>query len=259
VTCQICGFDRRTALVKRDVCHGCQRKEQSQHCSRCGRKKHLVEGRPPLCPACRVLAARPVKECLGGCDREIVIFDQVKQFCERCHDNELQRMSKHVKQIKVACSTCGEEKSSVLVGRKICTECYTKERNGKAACSSCGKVKIIYIKKRQLCKRCYECLRVTDDLEKFLANYSTPLPHNKYYFDLLTEEIDWGQANEKLLARFRGFGEFLQSYQLPETLSWEAIEEAKPPLLATKRTKPKHVRTCLMDLGHMLAQTYGQD
>jgi hypothetical protein len=46
---------------------------------------------------------------------------------------------------------------------------------------------------------------------------------------------------------------FLQTRPLPEPLTWEAIEAALPTLGPTNRHRPKQLRACLRDLGHLLA------
>jgi hypothetical protein len=52
---------------------------------------------------------------------------------------------------------------------------------------------------------------------------------------------------------FRAFGKFLQSHQLPQPLTWEAIDESLPQLGLTNRAIPKHIRSCLFELGNLLA------
>jgi hypothetical protein len=52
--------------------------------------------------------------------------------------------------------------------------------------------------------------------------------------------------------RLRMFGHFLQTHELSEPLTWEAIEAALPVLAPTKRKVPQQIRTCLLRLGHLL-------
>jgi len=83
-------------------------------------------------------------------------------------------------------------------------------------------------------------------------NFTTPYPYNKVLFDLLTTTIGWEAVNQHTDQKFRAFGRFLQTQQLPEPVTWEIIEETLPPLGPTNRNPPKQVRACLLDLGHLL-------
>ncbi len=48
------------------------------------------------------------------------------------------------------------------------------------------------------------------------------------------------------------FGHFLQTHKFNEPLTWEAIEEALPPWKRGQDGKRNDVRSCLLDLGHLL-------
>src|SRR5205823_6054857 len=152
IVCVACGKPRLTPFKNRDVCQACHVKEPTGHCSRCGRKRHFVEGDPALCPSCRLIVARPVLKC-SGCLAVVIIVDAEKHLCQKCHLNELKRLGSLPKQIKAKCSTCGEIKSSALLGRRACAACYTVERNGKNRCEGCNRVKTILIKSRRICKQ----------------------------------------------------------------------------------------------------------
>lgn len=252
IICIACGKVRVTHFRNRDVCQACHAKEPTGHCSRCGRKRHFVEGEPALCPSCRRIVARPVLKC-SGCLAEATIVDAEKQFCQKCRLNELKRFSSLPKQTKTKCSKCGEIKSSALLCRRICATCYTEERNGKNKCEGCNRVKTILIKSRRLCKHCYNDLCASRSLQKYIASYATPFLYNKFLFDLFVTSIDPAAITDKVTSRVKSFGQFLKKQPVPNPLSWEAIVKLLPRLSRTKRTIPKQIRTCLLDVGHMLA------
>ena len=53
--------------------------------------------------------------------------------------------------------------------------------------------------------------------------------------------------------RFRAFASFLETYELPEVLTWHAIEQALPRLGQTNAIKIGFIRSCLFELGDLLA------
>jgi hypothetical protein len=77
----------------------------------------------------------------------------------------------------------------------------------------------------------------------------------------LSSMIDWTgnrhcktKTSKETVFRFRAIGKFLKTYELPETLTWEAIDKALPPLTDEGRKTPKSIRSSLMDLGHLHAK-----
>src|SRR5918912_278629 len=200
IVCVACGKPRITPFRKRDVCQACHAKEPTWHCSRCRRKRHFIGGDPALCPSCRRIVARPLMRC-SGCFNEVVIVDTEKQFCQKCHLNELKRLGSRAKQTKAKCSKCGEIKSSALLGRRICTACYTEERNGKNRCEGCNRVKPILIKSRRICKQCYNNLCASDSLQKYIAGYTAPYTYNKFLFDLFVLSLGSTTITDKLTSK----------------------------------------------------------
>jgi hypothetical protein len=83
--------------------------------------------------------------------------------------------------------------------------------------------------------------------------YNSPFSQNEYFFDLLIEAIDWEKVTEKTVRKYRAIGEFLRERELREQLTWEAIEETLPPVGPVKRYKTKIIRSCLRDIGQLLA------
>lgn len=252
IVCVACGKPRITPFRNRDVCQACHAKEPTGHCSRCRRKRHFVEGDPALCPSCQRIVARPVMRC-SGCFAEATIVDAEKQFCQKCHLNKLKRLGSLAKQTKAKCSNCGEIKSSALLGRRICTACYTEERNGKNRCEGCNRVKPILIKSRRICKQCYNNLCASDSLHKYISGYTTPYTYNKFLFDLFVLSLGSTTITDKLTSKVKSLGRFLQNRPVQSPLSWEAVVCLLPRLPKTKRTIPKQVRMCLLDIGHILA------
>jgi hypothetical protein len=249
ITCEVCGHGCRAVQKDRDICRACLRKEPSTCCRRCGLMRHRLAEETGLCPRC---AARPEAVC-ARCLRTSVIYNQEKQLCRVCNKFERQRVRNKDKQIKVKCSVCGEMRYSQLLGRAICPACWTAERNGRGICSACNKLKVIWVKTEQLCKQCYKDHLAPNSLRRYVAEFTTPYPYNKVLFDLLVTTIDWQSVDNTTYQQFRSFGRFLQQQQLKEPLTWETIEEALPALGPTNRTFPQLIRSCLLELGHLLA------
>jgi hypothetical protein len=113
----------------------------------------------------------------------------------------------------------------------------------------------------QLCKR-HDAERVAATLlRRYLENYSSPFPQTERYMAELAATINWqdvekGTARivEYQVYRFRAIGKFLQTNKLPEILTWEAIDQALPPLGKKGRVKTKSIRSALLELGHLFAE-----
>jgi len=82
---------------------------------------------------------------------------------------------------------------------------------------------------------------------KFADEYRGP---NRDHFTDLLATIDWNAVEEKTNRRLRAFGKILQTISLPDSLTWEFIEDAMPALRASNRSNPKFIRSCLLDLAH---------
>lgn len=150
-------------------------------------------------------------------------------------------------------SVCKQTRVKAVLGRAICNACWRKELYGLVPCTLCAQPKVIYQKSLGLCKQCYKNCRARQSLRDYAVNFDTPYPHNKGLFNLLITTVEWESVEEKVNRRFRAFGRFLQTYQFPQPLTWETIEEALPELGLTNRTNPKLIRFCLLELGHLLA------
>ena len=251
--CEACGQKTTTTWPNRDICTPCYQKEPTCVCKRCSKSKHQVSEETGLCPLCTEIEARPVAAC-SRCSQIGVIHNQEDWLCRKCQ-NFLRSSARRqtIRGIEIKCSVCGELRTSQLLGQEICRSCYAKLNNGTQICSSCDQLKVIFHKSKKLCKQCNKNRLAASSLQRYLANYRTPYSYNKVLFDLLIRDIDWNSVRQNKDRRFRVFGKFLQTHQLPEPLSWEGIEESLPKLEETNRNDPKSIRACLLELGHMLA------
>jgi ribosomal protein L40E len=166
----------------------------------------------------------------------------------------MKRLWKGASLKKVQCADCGNERLSYLTGKNVCQSCYTRSKNGASRCrGGCGKDKVIVNLEHRLCKHCYEDFTAARNLRRYLDNYSSPFPQNDYYLALLSESIVWEKVTAKTLRRFRAVGNFLLGHELLQPPTWEAIEGSLPSLGDEKRYGTKLIRSCLRDLGHLLA------
>lgn len=252
ITCEVCGRPCLAPYKSRNICKPCHQREPSTPCARCGHLKHQVDEETGLCPRCSALLARPTGQC-SRCTQVKLIYDAEAGLCKQCRGIVRYLARKQINRDKVICSVCGQQRASQLLDTPICRECWLEQLNGRGICAKCKRLKVIYKRDNQLCKHCYLDRLAPNALRHYLTNFTTPYPFNKTLLELLASSLDWEQVNEKTGRKIRSFGRFLQNQPLSEPLTWEAIEVALPPLLATNRTTPKLIRSCLYDLGHLLA------
>src|SRR5258708_14270626 len=132
---------------------------------------------------------------------------------------------------------------------------------GAVKCTVNGCENRINNKGLQLCKR-HDAERVAATLlRKNLENYSSPFPQNERYMAELAATINWQNVEkgvarivERHVSQFRAIGKLLKTKELPEVLTWEAIESLLPPLGKKRRTTTKLIRSALFDLGHLFAE-----
>jgi hypothetical protein len=251
--CRGCGRARRgkkSLGTHGDLCQACYAAEPSTPCGGCGGQTHRADPETKLYPRCAKKRSRPEGRCVE-CSRVGPLYEEAPALCRGCHDRKLHRLGKEVLKVKVECSVCGRMRSSVCVDENICLADYLKRANGHGVCVRCGLEKMIWVKRGgPWCRYCYRDHTAARSLKKFADAYGGP--HRHHFADLIAA-IDWQSVDERTNRRFRAFGKYLQSARLDEPLTWEAIEGAMPPLGPANRTNLKHVRSCLLDLGHLRA------
>lgn len=168
---------------------------------------------------------------------------------ETCYENMRKRVRHKEKQIKLECSVCGHRRFSVLFGRTLCKACWLEERNGRGLCVGCNKLKVIFVRAQRLCKVCDQNRRASKVFRDYTTHFTTPYPYNHTLFDLFVTTIDWDSVAARTNHQLRVFGRFLQTHQLRDPLTWEAIEAVLPALGVTQRTTPQQIRTSLFALG----------
>lgn len=252
IICEVCGRHTQTQIKSRDICSSCHRAQPSSLCKRCGLMKKQVSAETGFCLRCSEVSAYPVSSC-SRCSQTKAIYNQEDWLCHTCHRTVQYLLRCKAKQNKTECIVCGELRSPTLLGKAICRSCWRKEKYGRKVCARCNKSKQIFKKNEGLCKECDKEIQAPRLLRDYVITFNTPYSYNKFLFDLLVTTVDWNWVTEKINRRFRAFGRFLQTYQLPQPLTWEAIEAASPTLGATNRAVPKNIRMCLLDLGHLLA------
>jgi hypothetical protein len=107
----------------------------------------------------------------------------------------------------------------------------------------------------------YEDRRAPKALEKYVRNYRSPFPQNERYFAALAAKLKPDSCNAaetniraRDLWRYRAIGAYLKTCELPEPLTWRAIEEALPRLTKRARVMTKFIRSCLFELGNLFLQ-----
>jgi hypothetical protein len=128
-------------------------------------------------------------------------------------------------------------------------------------CTAGGCAKQIRNMKWLLCKYHHEERLAPALLIKYVKNYTSPFPQNERYFQILTgkftstdSETDITTIRGKDHRRWRAIGEYLKVYELPESLTWHAIQEALPKLSKRGRPKSKAIRSGLLELGNLFAE-----
>lgn len=159
------------------------------------------------------------------------------------------------------CLSCGKEKQAWKKTGMTCVGCHRKQRSGNARCLFPGCDKLIIIQKSQLCRLHHTDQEAPSLLREYFESYTSPFPQNQRYMAELVATINWEAVDNRSmkirgrdLDRFRAFGSFLETYELPEVLTWHAIDQALPLLGQTNAVKIGFIRSCLFQLGDLFAE-----
>jgi hypothetical protein len=250
ITCEVCGNMGRINLKIRDVCRPCYLSEPESYCDGCKSIRPHVRPRDKQCARC-IKRAGQTDQCVQ-CGNVGVL---VKSLCKPCCKAKYQQTRNQKKLIKAVCSDCGKLRRPALIGVPICKACYPKRLNGIGICTKCGKERTIENQGKRLCKQCYTESLASKLLRKYLDEFTSPYPYNRFLFELLTPSIDWSSVKEFHYQTFKAIGRFLQSTKIPKPLTWEKIDELLPPLgKSSGRMMAKRIRQSLFDMGHALAK-----
>lgn len=118
---------------------------------------------------------------------------------------------------------------------------------------------LVHNKKSLLCKRHYIDQLMPGWLRRYIDTYSSPFSQNQRYFLKLASTINWADVDNGIriirqvdVGRFRAIGDFLKVQELPDKLTWQFIEETRARF-NRKEWNGYFVRSCLFELGHLLA------
>lgn len=259
IICEQCKRRRQTAYAY-DICSGCTRKLEKKRCSQCSRLVLMLEPGSANCRRCvnSVSKVKIICECCGLSD---YAFTYDLNYCRKCHPKMAKRNWVKSLPKTIVCLVCGAVKSPAKKTEMVCQGCNNKRRNANVKCLIPGCDKQINNKTWQLCKH-HDMDRLAPVvLREYLESYTSPFPQNQRYMTELASTIKWGAVDKGLVRilesdvrRFRAIGDFLKTHELPEVLTWEAIDEALPKLGKKGRPKAKFIRSYLLHLGHLAAE-----
>ena len=262
IICEECKLPRRTKHWF-DVCDGCVSKLlkfSKLRCEKCDIRVFRLQPDSPHCRRCaqRISNAEIICE---GCGIAAYPFLSDPVHCRNCHRKAPHRIWVKALPQKIVCCICGALKTSNKKTEMICRTCYAKRTNGKVKCTAGGCAKQIRNKKWLLCKYHNEERLAPSLLIKYIENYTSPFPQNERYFQTLfgkftLSDFDTGITKIRTIdqTRCRAIGEYLRVYELPECLTWHAIQEALPKLSKRGRPRSKAIRSGLLELGNIFAQ-----
>jgi hypothetical protein len=231
IICEICKRARQTQSWF-DVCPAGARNLPKMRCDACNKTRFKLQADSSICHGC---TGKLLKEkILCSCGRSDYAFKEHPTCCRKCHDTERIRDWKKTWSARVKCPSCGKEKRPFRKADLICAVCYRKEMTANTQCVFPRCDKPVDIRKSQLCRLHHDDQEASRLLKEYLESYATPFPQNRHYMSVLASTIDWEAVANNLLKirgghfhRFRAFGEFLKTYELPEALTWDAIVPTK--------------------------------
>ena len=248
IICELCNQPRRTRHSF-DVCFGCTRKLQAITCDACHKRRFQLQPDSPICHGCLKTLLKEKISC-AACGLTDYAFTSDPVHCRKCHRKVTLRIWKESWSRRIICSTCGKEKRAWKKTGMTCIGCHRKQRSGNARCLFPGCDKLMFIQKSQLCSLHHDDQEAPRLLRDYLDCYTSPFPHNERYMSELASTINWEAVTNirgSDLTRLRAFGRFLQTYELPEVLTWDAIDLALP-------ASGQFIRSCLFQLGDVLAE-----
>jgi len=259
IICAECKLPRRTNHWS-DVCGGCLSKLPKVRCPACSRLLSKLQVDAPFCRRCagKYSNLKSVCETCGVADYP---FINDLSHCRKCHRKARHKLWLKSMHDDIVCNLCGLTKPSYKKTERICGSCYQKRRGVWVKCTFSGCARVTNYRSSQLCKRHYQEHRAPKVLEKYVRDYRSPFPQNERYFAALVAKLKLDSCNAaettiraRDLWRYQALGEYLKSCELPETLTWRAIEDALPKLTKRARFRAKAIRSCLFDLGNLLLQ-----
>ena len=258
IICEECKLPRKSRQWF-DVCDLCVRKLPKVQCGGCPTKVRRLQPDSPFCLQCsrRLSKVKIACEKCGLADYPRISYPG---HCGKCYLNAVHRKNVKLRLRKFVCCACGLTKTSLPNAEMICKSCYEKRRTSKGRCTATGCRGSIYNKKLRLCRYHNDERFAPKRLDKYIKSYDSPFPQNVRYFLALTTKLGLANCNVdersvlvRDLLKYRAVGEYLQSHELPELLTWQAIHEALPK--ARKRgqrgrIRVHFIRSGLLELGH---------
>lgn len=260
IICEECNLPRRTPYWF-DVCPGCLHKLPKKRCGQClGWFYRLA----PASDNCRLCVKRVsnVKVICARCGISDYPLLRDPIHCRKCHTKVVFLTWKESLPKTIVCYLCGATKPLCKKTEAICATCNDKRRNGDVKCKIPGCKRFIANKRWLLCVVHNADRRAAEQLKRYLKTYSSPFPRNREYLAKLASKINWDHIDKytkkiraKDVRRFRAIGDFLKIHRLPEVLTWDAIVQALPQIGKSGRMRIKAIRSCLLDLGHLFAES----
>jgi len=260
IICEICHRPRQTQSWF-DVCPKCARKHlPKMHCDACKRSKFQLDPNSAICHGCLKKLLKDKITC-AACGVTDYPHISDPAHCRNCHRKECRsNRTKSMREKTIVCVSCGKEKPGWKKSEMICYVCYEKRRLCQLKCVFPGCSKQARYKESQLCERHQGDSQAATLLREYVNTYTSPFPQNQRYWAQLVSAIHWeaidsGRTNIRGmdLRRLRAFASFLEKYELPEVLTWQAIDKALPRLDQTNSVKIGFIRSCLFELGDLLA------
>ncbi len=258
IICEECRLPRRT-IHWSDVCNGCVSRLPKVRCPACSRLLSKLQVDAPFCRRCAGKYSN-LKSVCKTCGVADYPFINDLSHCRRCHRKARHKLWVTSMHHDIVCNLCGLTKPSYKKTERICGPCYEKRRGVWLKCTFTGCARLTNYRSSQLCKRHYEERRAPKALEKYVRNYRSPFPQNDRYFAALAAKLKLDSCNAETtirardFRRYRALGEYLKICELPEPLTWCAIEDALPRLTKRAHGRTKAIRSCLFELGNLFLQ-----